>query len=288
MRKSSHTINGLLASCVILIAGAVHAESDWRSFPEAVFRPKLIGGQKNEGLYVDIGGFVSDDSISKFAPNNANAPPKNGELLLLQCAQFDVSELGYLKSNSEGAKQAAMNKAQCNKALSVSETWPQVKDQAIFYGTNDANTQEALVCQPHEVAVAESDKCIVSLNTDWRALPLLIGLDEAQASLTGTSSKMRVDLGQDVIEGSLSPNLQWQGSGVFSNDPKSSKAAGNVGVTSQPLGSVTRACWSGHNGFLDTNGCENSDTVDTFANFQTSKIQPLAVSAGGSGTLSHG
>ncbi|MBO9436791.1 hypothetical protein J7394_21505 [Ruegeria sp. R13_0] len=254
--KSSHTINGLLASCVILIAGAVRAESDWRSFPEAVVEPKLIGGQQYEGPYVDIGVFVSEDTIAKCAAGNTYAPAKNGELLALQCAQFDVSELGYLKSNSEGAKQAAMDKAQYMEALTVFETWPQVKDQAIFYGTNDANTYEALVYQPHEVAVTESDKCILSLNADWRALPLLI-LKEVHASATDTSSKMRVDLGQGVIKGSTSVDQQWQGSAGFSNDAKSSVVGGTVGVTIQPLVAVTRAGWSDHFGFLATNGIGN-------------------------------
>jgi multiple sugar transport system substrate-binding protein len=255
--KSSHTINGLLASCVILIAGAVRAESDWRSFPKAVVEPMLIGGQQYEGPYVDIGSFVSEDTITKCAAGNTYTPAKNGELLALQCAQFDVSELGHLKSNSEGAKQAAMDKAQYNQALTVSETWPQVKDQAIFYGTNDANRYAALVYQPHEVAATESDKCIVTLNSDWRALPSLIGLDEAQASATDTSLKMRVDLGQGVIKGSTSADQQWQGSAGFSNDAKSSKAAGIVSVTIQPLVAVTRAGWSDHFGFLATNGSGN-------------------------------
>ncbi len=351
--KSSRTISGLLASCAVMAAGAVHAESDWGSFPGAVVEAKLIGGQQYEGLYgriaeweeatgakvdiiskkshfeidkeiksdmaagttswcvgsnhssfapqyeglyADLNGLVSEDTISEFVAGNINASTVNGELLMLPRAQFDVSVLYYLKSNYEDADKAAKFKEEYGYDLAVPETWEQVKDQAIFfadppnfYGTQYAGKDEAIVGRFYEMVVAEggnyldeNKRPIFNSDAGQRALQWFVDLYEAQAVPAGTTSYVWDDLGQGFASGTVALNLDWPGWAGFFNDPESSKAAGNVGVAIQPMGSVTRTGWSGHHGFSVTNDCENKEAAVSLVKFLTSEDSQLAESAGGS------
>lgn len=249
-----------------------------------------------EGLYADLSGLVPEATVAEFVPGNIKASTVDGELLMLPRAQFDVSVLYYLKSNYEDADKAAAFKAEYGYDLAVPETWEQVKDQAIFfadppnfYGTQYAGKDEAIVGRFYEMVVAEGGnyldadkKPIFNSDAGQRALQWFVDLYEAKAVPAGTTSYVWDDLGQGFASGTVALNLDWPGWAGFFNDPDSSKAAGNVGVAVQPMGSVTRTGWSGHHGFSVTNDCANKDAAVSLVNFLTSEESQLAESAGGS------
>ncbi|MFY0679558.1 MAG: extracellular solute-binding protein [Thalassovita sp.] len=249
-----------------------------------------------EGLYVDLNDLVSADVVAEFVQGNINASTVGGELLMLPRAQFDVSVLYYLKSNYEDADKAAAFKAEYGYDLAVPDTWTQVKDQAIFfadapnfYGTQYAGKDEAIVGRFYEMVVAEggnyldeNNAPIFNSDAGQRALQWFVDLYEAKAVPAGTTSYVWDDLGQGFASGTVALNLDWPGWAGFFNDPESSKAAGNVGVAVQPMGSVTRTGWSGHHGFSVTRKCENKEAAASLVRFLTSEESQLAESAGGS------
>ncbi len=249
-----------------------------------------------EGLYADLNDLISADVIAGFVQGNIGASTIGGELLMLPRAQFDVSVLYYLKSNYEDADKAAAFKAEYGYDLAVPETWDQVKDQSIFfadppnfYGTQYAGKDEAIVGRFYEMVVAEggnyldeNKKPIFNSDAGQRALQWFVDLYEAKAVPAGTTSYVWDDLGQGFASGTVALNLDWPGWSGFFNDPASSKAAGNVGVAVQPMGSVTRTGWSGHHGFSVTNDCANKEAAASLVNFLTSEESQLTESAGGS------
>ncbi|NRB03951.1 MAG: extracellular solute-binding protein [Rhodobacteraceae bacterium] len=249
-----------------------------------------------EGLYVDLNDYVPADTIAEFVSGNIGASTVGGELLMLPRAQFDVSVLYYLKSNYEDAEKAAAFKAEYGYDLAVPETWDQVKDQAIFfadppnfYGTQYAGKDEAIVGRFYEMVVAEGGnyldedkRPIFNSDAGQRALQWFVDLYEAKAVPAGTTSYVWDDLGQGFASGTVALNLDWPGWAGFFNDPESSKAAGNVGVAIQPMGSVTRTGWSGHHGFSVTNDCETKEAAASLVMFLTGEESQTAESAGGS------
>ncbi|WP_275392810.1 extracellular solute-binding protein [Aliiroseovarius sp. Z3] len=249
-----------------------------------------------EGLYVDLNELVPAETIAEFVEGNINASTVGGELLMLPRAQFDVSVLYYLKSNYEDADKAAAFKAEYGYDLAVPDTWEQVKDQAMFfadppnfYGTQYAGKDEAIVGRFYEMVVAEggnyldeNKKPIFNSDAGQRALQWFVDLYTAKAVPAGTTSYVWDDLGQGFASGTVALNLDWPGWAGFFNDPESSKAAGNVGVAVQPMGSVTRTGWSGHHGFSVTSDCANKEAAASLVMFLTSEESQLAESAGGS------
>ena len=249
-----------------------------------------------EGLYVDLNSLVDADTIAGFVPGNINASTVGGELLMLPRAQFDVSVLYYLKSNYEDDAKAAEFRAEYGYDLAVPDTWDQFKDQAIFfadppnfYGTQYAGKDEAIVGRFYELVVAEGgnyldedNRPIFNSDAGQRALAWFVDLYEAKAVPAGTTSYVWDDLGAGFASGTVALNLDWPGWAGYFNDPESSKAAGNVGVAVQPMGSVTRTGWSGHHGFSVTNDCENQEAAVSLVKFLTSEESQLAESAGGS------
>jgi len=249
-----------------------------------------------EGLYADLNDLVPADVVAEFVQGNIGASTVNGELLMLPRAQFDVSVLYYLKSNYEDAEKAAAFKAEYGYDLAVPETWEQVKDQSIFfadppnfYGTQYAGKDEAIVGRFYEMVVAEggnyldeNKKPIFNSDAGQRALQWFVDLYAAKAVPAGTTSYVWDDLGQGFASGTVALNLDWPGWAGFFNDPDSSRAAGNVGVAVQPMGSVTRTGWSGHHGFSVTNDCADNEADASLVMFLTSEDSQLAESAGGS------
>lgn len=249
-----------------------------------------------EGLYVDLNDYVDASVIGGFVPGTITASTVGGDLLMLPRAQFDVSVLYYLKSNYEDAQKAEAFEAQFGYPLAVPQTWEQVKDQAIFfadppnfYGTQYAGKDEAIVGRFYEMVVAEGgnfldedNRPIFNSDAGQRALQWFVDLYEAKAVPAGTTSYVWDDLGQGFASGTVALNLDWPGWAGFFNNPDSSKAAGNVGVAVQPMGSVTRTGWSGHHGFSVTDDCANKEAAASLVAFLTSEESQLAESAGGS------
>ena len=249
-----------------------------------------------EGLYVDLKPLVPEDELAGFVPANIDSSTIRGELLMLPRAQFDVSALYYLKSNYTDDARKAEFKAQHGYDLAPPETWQQVKDQAIFfsdppnfYGTQYAGKDEAIVGRFYELVVAEGGeyidagyKPVFNSEAGQRALQWFVDLYAAKAVPPGTLSYVWGELGQGFASGTIALNLDWPGWAGFFNDPEQSKAAGNVGVVVQPMGSATRTGWSGHHGFSVTRGCEHKDAAASLVRFLTGEESQLAESSGGS------
>ncbi len=248
------------------------------------------------GLYTDLTKYVSASDISEFVDSNISASTINGELLMLPRAQFDVSALYYLKSNYTDSAKSAAFKSKYGYDLAPPETWKQVKDQAIFfadppnfYGTQYAGKDEAVVGRFYEMVVAEggefidkNHKPVFNSDAGQRALQWFVDLYAAKAVPAGVTSYVWDDLGQGFASGTVALNLDWGGWSGFFNDPKNSKAAGNVGVIVQPMGSKTRTGWSGHHGFSVTQDCANKEAAVSLVQYLTSEESQLAESAGGS------
>src|SRR5262249_7668874 len=84
----------------------------------------------------------------------------------------------------------------------------------------------------------------------------------------------------------VSDNLEiirdWSCWAGFSNVPKPSKVAGNVGVKVQPKGSSgKRTGWSGHHGFSVTENCANKEAAASLVWFLTNEdSQKIEAAAG--------
>ena len=195
---------------------------------------------------------------------------------MLPRAKFDVSALYYLKSNyTDDAKKKAF-KDKYGYDLAPPTTWQQVKDQAIFfsnppnfYGTEFAGKEEAINGRFYEMVVAEGGEYLdakgkPAFNSDAgvRALHWFVDLYKAKAVPPGTTNYLWDDLGQGFASGTVALDLDWPGWATFFNDPKSSKAAGNVGIIVQPAGSSGKHTgWSGTHGFSVTEACEHKDAA---------------------------
>ncbi len=195
---------------------------------------------------------------------------------MLPRAKFDVSALYYLKSNyTDDAKKKAF-KDKYGYDLAPPTTFQQMKDQAIFfasppnfYGTEYAGKEEAINGRFYEMVVAEGGDYLdakgkPAFNSDAgvRALNWFVDLYKAKAVPPGTTNYLWDDLGQGFASGTVALDLDWPGWATFFNDPKSSKAAGNVGIVVQPAGSSGKhSGWSGSHGLSVTEACDHKDAA---------------------------
>jgi len=231
-------------------------------------------------LYTDLTKIVPADEIAKYVPGVIKAATVNGKLTMLPRAQFDVSALYYLKSNYTNDAKNAEFKAKYGYDLAPPKTWKEVTDQAIFfskppnfYGTEFAGKEEAINGRFFEMVVAEGGQYLdgagkPAFNSDAgvRALNWFVNLYKAKAVPPGTTNYLWDDLGQGFASGTIALDLDWPGWATFFNDPKSSKAAGNVGIIVQPAGSSGKHTgWSGTHGFSVTEACPHKDAAASLA-----------------------
>lgn len=246
-------------------------------------------------LYTDLAKLIPKDEIDKFVPSNIKASTVGGKLVMLPRAKFDVSALYFLKSNyTDDAKKAAF-KAKYGYDLAPPTTWQQVKDQSIFfsnppnfYGTEFAGKEEAINGRFYEMVVAEGGDYIdakgkPAFNSEAgvRALQFFVDLYKAKAVPPGTTNYLWDDLGAGFASGTIALDLDWPGWATYFNDPKSSKAAGNVGIIVQPAGSSgKRTGWSGSHGFSVTEACDHKDAAASLVwwltNDDSQKIEAAA------------
>ena len=248
-------------------------------------------------LYIDLAEYVAPEEIAKFVPSIIEGATLGGRLVMLPRAQFDVSVLYYQKSLYEDAAKKAAYKAQFGTDLAPPTTLEEFKRQAIFfadppnfYGTQYAGKDEGATGRFYEMVVANGGKMF---NDDWtpafnsdagrEALQWFVDLYKAGAVPPGTTSYLWDELGAGFASGTIAINLDWPGWSGYFNDPESSKVAGNVGITVQPMGSAgVHTGWSGFHGFSVTEGCANKEAAVSLVEFLTSEESQIAESAGGS------
>ena len=248
-------------------------------------------------LYTDLSKLIPKEELDKFVPANIKASTVEGKLVMLPRAKFDVSALYYLKSNyTDDAKKKAF-KDKYGYDLAPPTTWGQVKDQAIFfsnppnfYGTEFAGKEEAINGRFYEMVVAEGGEYLDSkgrpaFNSDAgvRALQWFVDLYKAKAVPPGTTNYLWDDLGQGFASGTIALDLDWPGWATLFNDPKSSKAAGNVAIVVQPVGSAGKHTgWSGAHGFSVTEACDHKDAAASLVWWLTNDDSQKIEAANGS------
>ena len=248
-------------------------------------------------LYTDLSKLIPKDEIDKFVPANIKASTVNGKLVMLPRAKFDVSALYYLKSNyTDDGKKAAF-KAKYGYDLAPPTTWKQVTDQAIFfsnppnfYGTEYAGKEEAINGRFYEMVIAEGGEYIdakgkPAFNSEAgvRALDWFVNLYKNKAVPPGTTNYLWDDLGAGFASGTVALDLDWPGWATYFNDPKSSKAAGNVGIVVQPAGSSGKHTgWSGSHGISVTEACDHKDAAASLVWWLTNEDSQKIEAAAGS------
>ncbi len=226
-----------------------------------------------------------------------SASTVSGKLVMLPRAQFDVSVLYYQKSLYEDDAKKAAFKTEYGYDLAPPATLDQFKDQAIFfadppnfYGTQYAGKDEGASGRFYEMVVANGGRMF---NDDWtpgfnsdagkEALGWFVDLYKAGAVPPGTTSYLWDELGAGFASGTIALNLDWPGWSGYFNDPESSKAAGDVGLVVQPMGSAgIHTGWSGHHGFSVTEKCPTPEAAASLVAFLTNEASQIAESAGGS------
>ncbi|MBJ6132359.1 sugar ABC transporter substrate-binding protein [Ochrobactrum sp. Q0168] len=246
-------------------------------------------------LYTDLNALVPKDEIDGFVPSVIKASTLDGKLIMLPRAQFDVSALYYQKSLfSDEAKKKAF-KEKYGYDLAPAKTWKEVSDQAVFfadppnfYGTQFAGKEEAINGRFYEMLVAEGGdylkdgKPAFNSEAGVRALDWFVNLYKAKAVPAGTTNYLWDELGAGFASGTIAINLDWPGWATYFNDPKSSKAAGNVGIAPAPTGSSgKRTGWSGHHGFSVTEACPTKEAAASLVWFLTNEDSQKQESAAG-------
>ncbi|WP_245292597.1 ABC transporter substrate-binding protein [Rhizobium sp. 9140] len=247
-------------------------------------------------LYVDLNTLVPKEIVGEYVDTVIKASTIDDKLVMLPRAQFDVSALYYQKSlYSDDAKKAAF-KEKYGYDLAPPDTWSQVSDQAQFfaappnfYGTQFAGKEEAINGRFYEMLIAEGGAYLdeegkPAFNSDAgvRALDWFVNLYKAKAVPAGTTNYLWDELGAGFASGTVALNLDWPGWATYFNDPKSSKVAGNVGVTVAPKGSSgKRTGWSGHHGFSITEACANKEAAASLVWFLTNEDSQKLEAANG-------
>ncbi|WP_244529278.1 sugar ABC transporter substrate-binding protein [Rhizobium sp. NFR03] len=247
-------------------------------------------------LYVDLNTLVPNEIVGEYVDTVIKASTIDGKLVMLPRAQFDVSALYYQKSlYTDDAKKAAF-KEKYGYDLGPPDTWKQVSDQAQFfaappnfYGTQFAGKEEAINGRFYEMLIAEGGAYLdedgrPAFNSEAgvRALDWFVNLYKSKAVPAGTTNYLWDELGAGFASGTVALNLDWPGWATYFNDPKSSKVAGNVGVTVAPAGSTgKRTGWSGHHGFSITDACANKEAAASLVWFLTNEDSQKLEAANG-------
>ncbi len=247
-------------------------------------------------LYVDLNTLVPKEIVGEYVDTVIKASTIDDKLVMLPRAQFDVSALYYQKSlYTDDAKKAAF-KEKYGYDLAPPDTWSQVSDQAKFfaappnfYGTQFAGKEEAINGRFYEMLIAEGGayldeegKPAFNSEAGVRALDWFVDLYKSKAVPAGTTNYLWDELGAGFASGTVALNLDWPGWATYFNDPKSSKVAGNVGVTVAPKGSSgKRTGWSGHHGFSITEACASKEAAASLVWFLTNEDSQKLEAANG-------
>ena len=248
-------------------------------------------------LYTDLTDYMDAGELAGFIPAMIASSTIGGRLVMLPRAQFDVSVLYYQVSLYEDAANQAAYKAEFGVDLAPPDTLEEFKQQAIFfadppnfYGTQFAGKDEGAAGRFYEMVVANggtmfNEDFSPAFNSDAgrESLQWFVDLYEAGAVPPGTTSYLWDELGAGFASGTIGINLDWPGWSGYFNDPEASKAAGDVGIIVQPMGSAgVRTGWSGFHGFSVTEDCANKDAAASLVAFLTSEASQISESAGGS------
>ena len=248
-------------------------------------------------LYTDMSSFNNAEQLAGFVPAMLESSTIGGRLVMLPRAQFDVSVLYYQVSLYEDAANQSAYKAKFGVDLAPPITLDEFKQQAIFfadppnfYGTQYAGKDEGAAGRFYEMVVANGGAMFnadftPAFNSDAgrESLQWFVDLYEAGAVPPGTTSYLWDELGAGFASGTIGLNLDWPGWSGYFNDPEASKAAGNVGITVQPMGSAgIHTGWSGFHGFSVTEDCTNKEAAASLVTFLTSEASQTVESAGGS------
>ncbi|MDY7578775.1 sugar ABC transporter substrate-binding protein [Herbaspirillum sp. RTI4] len=235
-------------------------------------------------IFRDLNGMFPVAFIQKFSAPVIKHSTIDGKLLEIP-RHSDVSALYYNKLVYNDPQNKKAYKAKFGKELAPPQTWIEATQQAKFfskppkfYGTQFPGKDEAITGRFYEMLVADGGTLF---DKNWnptfnseagiRALNWFVDIYKAGAVPKGSPNYVWDDLGNGFASGNIAFDLDWSGWSQFFNDPKSSRIAGNVGVTRAPKGSAgVRTGWSGSHGFSITQKCENPKMAADFIMYMTS------------------
>ena len=234
-------------------------------------------------LYIDLKEVMPKKYLGEFVPTLLKAGIVNNRQVMVPRAQFDVRALYYRKSLYNSSENKTGFEKEYGYALIPPKTWKEVKDQAIFfsklpnmYGTQFAGKDEALNGTFFEFLVSEGgqmfdkdNKPTFNSKAGVRALQWFVDLYKAKGVPAGTISYLWDELGAGFASGTIAIDFDWGGWSGYFNDPKNSKAAGDIGILPPPKGSVRRTGWSGSHGFSITKKCSNKKAAASLIEFLT-------------------
>ncbi len=235
-------------------------------------------------IFRDLNGLIPATFIQQFSKPVIEHSTIDGKLLEIP-RHSDVSALYYNKFVYDNPEIKKAYKAKFGKDLAPPETWVEATQQAKFfskppkfYGTQFPGKDEAITGRFYEMLVADGGKLF---DKNWnptfnseagvRALNWFVDVYKAGAVPKGSPNYVWDDLGNGFASGNIAFDLDWGGWAQFFNDPKSSKIAGNVGITRAPKGSAgIRTGWSGSHGFSITKQCSTPKMAADFVMYLTS------------------
>ena len=234
-------------------------------------------------IFTDLGPLLSQSHKDGYIQPLLNAGVIKGDMQMIPRAQFDVRALYYRKSLYADKTNQDGFKKEYGYELTPPKTWKEVKDHAIFftkldnmYGTQFPGKDEAIVGTFYEFLVSEGgefidkdNKAVFNSAAGQRALQWFVDLYKAKAVPAGTVQYVWDELGAGFASGTIALDFDWAGWSGYFNDPKNSKAAGNIGIIKPPMGSVRQTGWSGSHGFSITKKCANKEAAASLITFLT-------------------
>ncbi len=236
--------------------------------------------------------------MDKFVPATIKASTINGKLEMLPRAKFDVSALYYLKSNyTDDAKKKAFKDKYGYDLAPPDHLASRSRIRRSFSPIRRISTAPNLPARRRRSTVAFtrwSSPRAASISTPAASPPstptpacarssLFVNLYKAKAVPAGTTNYLWDDLGQGFASGTIALDLDWPGWATFFNDPAKSKAAGNVGIVVQPMGSSGKHTgWSGSHGFSVTEACDHKDAAASLVWWLTNDDSQKIEAANGS------
>jgi len=247
-------------------------------------------------IFTDLAPLISKEHKDGYIKALLDAGTIKGNMQMIPRAQFDVRALYYKKSLYADKKNQDNFKKEYGYVLMPPKTWKEVKDHAIFfskldnmYGTQFPGKDEALVGTFYEFLVSEGGEFIdknnkAAFNSDAgaRALQWFVDLYKAKAVPAGTVQYVWDELGAGFASGTIALDFDWPGWSGYFNDPKNSKAAGDIGILPPPMGSARQTGWSGSHGFSITKKCAHKEAATSLIQFLTNDESQLFESEKGS------
>jgi len=223
-------------------------------------------------IYIDLRKYLSEDDLKPFFKRVIRACTINGRLIQMP-RHGDISNLYYRKSVYK------------RYGFTPPETWDELKEQVIkmanppdFYGTVFVGKEEALTGRFYEMLIANGGRLF---DENWRpvfnspqgvkTLKWFVDLYQANAVPPGCINYLWDDTANAFTSGTVATDYDWGGWATYFNNPKNSKAAGDIGVVRFGKGDGgVYSGWSGCHTFSVTKTSKHKKAAVDLVKYLTS------------------